>query len=212
MIHIEKVLGDEAGLAPVLRRRAVSLTLPFEDRCRHQLTVKLDDGREAELSMPEGTVLHDGAIVVATDGTLVRITAAVQRLLRATGAEPGALLRAAYQLGQYHVPVQVQGDALLAPDDEGVHGLLRHLGLQAEHVEAAFDPERETYEGPGDDHEHDHSHGHGHAGHQHGGHVHGPGCGHDHGHAHGHDHGHDHGHGHDHEHDHDHGHNHGHRH
>ncbi|SAI71494.1 urease accessory protein [Bordetella ansorpii] len=240
MIRIEKVLGDESSIAAPLRRRAAPLTLAYEDRCRSRLAVTLDDGREAALFLPRGTILRDGAILIATDGTLVRVAAAQQPVLRVTSPDPLLLLRAAYHLGNRHTPVQVRADALQLEYDPVLRDMLLRLGVRVEEAQGAFDPESGAY-GGGHKHGHDetyaedhalarqayaHRHGHDH-GHDHGheGHVHGPGCGHDHGHDHkhgqekpmhgpggGHDHGHKHDHDHGHKHDHDHGHSHGHKH
>lgn len=205
MIRIEKVLGDESTIAAPLRRRAAALTLAYEHRCRSRLDVTLDDGREAALSLPPDTLLRDGAILIATDGTLVRVAAAQQPVLRVTSPDPLLLARAAYQLGKRHTPVQVQADALYLEDAPALRDLLRRLGVRVEEAQGAFEPEPDADLG-----EHTHGHDHGHA---HEKHVHGPGCGHDHGHDHQHDHqkhvhgpgcGHDHGH--EHSHDHSHGH------
>ncbi|WP_144634206.1 urease accessory protein UreE [Bordetella genomosp. 13] len=237
MIRIEKVLGDESSIAAPLRRRAAGLTLAYADRRHGHAAVSLDDGRQAELALPEGTSLRAGAILIATDGTLVRVTAAQQPVLRVTSPDPLALLRAAYQLGKRQVPVQVLADALLLEDDATVRGVLQQLGLSVEEAQGAFDPEADVQanarrhghdhahgghvHGPGCGHDHGHGHTHDHA---HEAHVHGPDCGHDHGHAHahghaneahvhgpgcGHGHDHDHGHEHGHSHDHAHGHEHG---
>ncbi|SAI40040.1 urease accessory protein [Bordetella ansorpii] len=221
MIRIEKVLGDESSIAAPLRRRAAALTLAYEHRCRSRLDVTLDDGREAALSLPPDTLLRDGAILIATDGTLVRVAAAQQPVLRVTSPDPLLLARAAYQLGKRHTPVQVQADALYLEDAPALRDLLRRLGVRVEEAQVAFEPEPDADlggHGHGHDHAHEghvhgpqcgHGHGHDHT-HAHEKHVHGPGCGHDHGHDHpqhvhgpgcGHDHGHEHSHDHSHGHD-----------
>ncbi|WP_459618268.1 urease accessory protein UreE [Bordetella sp. 2513F-2] len=225
MLRIEKILGHT--LAPALRRRAVPLTLPYDQRCRSRLAVTLDDGREAGLFLPRGSILRHGAMLVATDGTLVQVLAAAQPVLRVTSPDPLVLLRAAYHLGNRHTPVQVQADALQLEHDPVLRDMLLRLGAQVTELQAPFDPEAGAYGGGhrhghddtfeedhalaqqayahrhghdhAHEHAHDHAHDHGH-GHDHGGHDHAHGHDHDHGHDHGHGHGHDHGHGHGHRH------------
>jgi len=205
MLRIEKTLGQ--AVAPALRRRAALLTLSYEDRCRNPLAVTLDDGREAMLDLPPGSVLRHQTMLVATDGTLVQVTAAVQHVLRATSDDRQQLLRAAHRLGSRHVPMQAQADALLVQHDAALRDMLLRLGLQVQAAEAAFDPDVDAaadahvhphHQGcshghaHGHDHDHDHAHAHGHGhshDHDHGhapdhDHVHGPGCGHNHAHDH----------------------------
>lgn len=233
MLRIEKTL--EGNVAPALRKRAVSVTLPYEDRCRSRVAVTLDDGREAALFLPRGTILRHGAMLVATDGTLVQVAAAPQPVLRVTSPDPLLLLRAAYHLGNRHTPVQVEADALQLEHDPVLRDMLLRLGVQVTETQAAFDPEAGAY-GGGHKHGHDatfaedhalaqeayaHRHGHGHDhGHDHS-HDHAHDHDHDHGHSHAHGHAHDHEHGpdcghdhddHDHDHCHDHSHSHGHAH
>ncbi len=221
MLRIEKTLASNQALAPALLRRAAVLTLPYDQRCRSRLAVTLDDGRDAALFLPRGTILRDGAVLVATDGTLVRVAAASQPVLRVTGASALALLRAAYHLGNRHIPVQVHGDWLQLEHDPVLRDMLLRLGgVQVEDVEAAFDPESGAYGGGhrhGHDetfaedhalaqdvytqrhghearpaHEHAHDHGH-HQGHEHAhSHEHEQAREHDHGNCHGHDHEHHH--------------------
>lgn len=198
MLRIEKTLGQ--AVAPALRRRAALLTLSYEDRCRNPLAVTLDDGREATLDLPPGTVLRHQTMLVATDGTLVQVAAAPQRVLRATSADRQQLLRAAHRLGSHHVPTQAEADALLVQDDAALRDMLLRLGLQVQPAEAAFDPEIDA---AADAHAHGNHHGCSH------GHAHEHDHGHAHGHGHGHDHSHSHGHGHAHDDEHDHGHAHG---
>ena len=180
MLRIEKIL--EGHVAPALRKRAASLTLPYEDRCRSRLAVTLDDGREAALFLRRGTVLRNGAMLVATDGTLVQVAALPQPVLCVTSPDPQLLVRAAYHLGNRHTPVQIEAGALRLEHDPVLRDMLLRLGVQVEKAQAAFDPEPGAY-GGGHKHGHDATFAEDHALAQEA-----------YAHRHGHDHGHDHGH------------------
>lgn len=215
MLRIEKIM--EGNVAAALRKRAALLTLPYEDRCRSRLAATLDDGREAALFLPRGTILRHGAMLVATDGTLVQVAAAPQPVMRVTSDNPLLLMRAAYHLGNRHTPVQIEADTLRLEYDPVLRDMLLRLGVQVVEAQEAFDPEAGAY-GGGHKHGHDATFAQDHAlaqeayAHRHGhDHAHGPDCDHDHSHDHGHshDHDHDHGHGHSHGHAHGHGHKHG---
>lgn len=212
------------------------LALPFESRQKSRLRTQLESGESVALALPRGEVLRGGDLVTASDGRVIEVVASPEKLLNVECRSPAELARAAYHLGNRHVPVQVGDGFLRLGADHVLEEMLKKLGAKVSAIEAPFEPEAGAYAGghaheemghggkihefgqmSGDPKEHVHDE---HCGHDHGhGHQHGPGCGHDHSrdHDHGkhahehHDHGHDHGH--DHHHDHGHGgHKHGHGH
>ncbi|MFZ5654973.1 MAG: urease accessory protein UreE [Pseudomonadota bacterium] len=136
-----------------------SLTLPFERRARSRQRVVLDDGGEALLALPRGTVLRDGDVLGSTAGDQVRpvvVRAAVETVSVAASADPGLLLRAAYHLGNRHVPVQIGPGWLRYGQDRVLDDLCRGLGLEVAVLELPFEPEAGAYAGGG----HGHAHGH----------------------------------------------------
>ena len=83
------------------------LTLGFEDRRRSRMRIRIDDGREAALLLPRG-VLHDGDTLRDPEADeRVTVRAADQTLSRVRAEDAVALARAAYHLGNRHIPVQV---------------------------------------------------------------------------------------------------------
>jgi len=172
-----------------------ALRLPFELRQKSRLHAKLVSGEEVALMLPRGEVLRGGDLVTASDGRIIEVVAEVEKLLHVECDGPQALARAAYHLGNRHVPVEVGTSYLRITYDHVLEEMLKGLGAKVSHIEAAFEPEAGAYGG---------GHQHGEMGH--GGKIHEFGEPHDH--PHGHDHHHDHDHDHDHEHcdhpDHDH--------
>ena len=57
MIHIDKHLPAPHGIAPVLVRNAPKLVLPFGERSKSRLRAVLDNGNEAAVFLPRGTVV-----------------------------------------------------------------------------------------------------------------------------------------------------------
>lgn len=195
MIKIDKHLPAPHGIAPVLVRRAPKLVLPFGERSKSRLRAVLDNGAEAALFLPRGTVLRGGDLLVAEDGTFVEVQAAPESVLQVTATDPLALMRAAYHLGNRHTPVEVGRDYLRLEFDAVLADMLARLGVQATRAELPFEPEAGAY-GGGHKHGHDATFAEDYAAaqavfHDHHGHSHG------HDHDHGHDHSHDHGHVHD---------------
>jgi urease accessory protein len=172
MKRIQKVVGPGHTIAKALLRRAPTLTLTFESRSNGQEAAALDNGEEVALLLPEGTVLRDGDALIADDGNFVRVVAAPEPVWRATCVDPQVMLRAAYCLGNRHMPVEIGKDYLQLAQAPALRDLLLRLGLTVVNIEAPFEPEAETYSAAHDhghdhDHSHDHDHGHGH-GHSHG--------------------------------------------
>jgi urease accessory protein len=185
------------------------LKLPFELRQKSRLRTTLVSGEEVGLVLPRGEILRGGDLVTASDGRVIEVLAAPEKLLHVEAASPTDLAKAAYHLGNRHVPVQVGEGFLRLSADHVLEEMLKKLGAKVTHVEAPFEPEAGAYAGGHHQHdemghggkihdhhhEHDHAHEHDHKhdhkhDHDHGhGHVHDEHCGHEHGHDHHHDHG-----------------------
>lgn len=222
MLTVDKLIPQGRGLAPVLLKRASTVELDWDVRQKSRFEALDSAGRRLGVFLPRGVSVRGGDVLVAQDGTLVRVVAAAQPVLQVRHCtehgSPFDLLRAAYHLGNRHVPLELQPDLLQFEPDAVLADMLRRQHLIVTEAQAAFEPEGGAYgEGAGQGHHtHGHSHSHVHDHHDHAaapaarkplaipvrahdeGHVHGPGCGHDHAHDHGHDHKHDHGHGHGH--------------
>ncbi len=70
-ITIDKLLAPHLKLAPVLvQARAHARRSPFDERRKSRLRATLDNGEEAALLLPRGTVLRGGDVLVADDGAL----------------------------------------------------------------------------------------------------------------------------------------------
>jgi urease accessory protein len=208
MITASKLLPQGQGLAPVLLKRASSVELDWDVRQKSRFAATDSLGRELGVFLPRGTLVRGGDVLVAEDGSLIRVIAAPQAVLRITAcAEHGSpfdLTRAAYHLGNRHVPIELKPDHLKIEPDHVLADMLRAMHLTVVEAQEAFEPEGGAYGagGHGHDHGHAHAHDHGHEhthahSHEHGhehphDHEHGPDCGHDHGDSHGHAHKHPH--------------------
>jgi len=221
MLTANKLMPQGRGLAPVLLKRAATVELDWDVRQKSRFDATDSQGRQLGVFLPRGTLVRGGDVLVVEDGTLVKVLAAPQPVLVITHCSehgtPFDLTRAAYHLGNRHVPIELQPDHLKIEPDHVLADMLRSQHLIVREASMAFEPEGGAYGTQG--HQHAHGHGHDHAhdhGHEHGDHDHNHG--HDHAHDHGHDqshgsgtakapvqdHGHDHGHPHDHGHDHSH--------
>jgi urease accessory protein len=194
MLIVDKCLAGGRGLAGVLLKRASTLSLDWDTRQKSRFDATDSLGRSLGVFLPRGTVVRGGDVLVAQDGSLVKVEAAPQPVLRITPCSqhgsPFDLVRAAYHLGNRHVPVQLAPDQLQIEPDHVLAEMLQRMHLIVTEVQAGFEPEGgayaaggHTHAGHGHDPAQDPAHEHGAAAHGEPGHVHGPGCGHDHAHA-----------------------------
>jgi urease accessory protein len=209
MLQSSKLIPQGAGLAPALVKRAATIELDWDVRQKSRFDATDSGGRTLGVFLPRGTVVRGGDVLVAEDGSLVRALAAPQSVLKithcSTHGTPYDLIRAAYHLGNRHVPIELKPDHLKIEPDHVLADMLRAMHLIVHAVDEAFEPESGAYASGGHAHA---GHGHSHAGnhgdahdHSHGAdhhhapatdtakaalipmaaaHVHGPGCGHDH--------------------------------
>lgn len=130
------------------------LALPFESRCKSRLRATLENGEEAGLFLPRGTVLRGGDRLLGNDGRVVEVVAAAEKLMEARCDDPLLLARAAYHLGNRHVAVELRKGRLRLAADHVLGEMVRGLGLPICEVMAPFEPESGAYSA------HAHPHGH----------------------------------------------------
>lgn len=134
------------------------LVLPFDLRIKSRLRTCLASGEEAVLRTERGAVLRGGEHLCADDGRVVRIVAAPEKVMHITCADQFELTRAAYHLGNRHVPVEIGDGYLRIATDHVLGEMLLGLGANVEEREAPFEPESGAY-GGGHQHGDDAVHG-----------------------------------------------------
>lgn len=105
------------------------LDLTWHDCHRRVLRKTTRNGTSVRLLVPLGRILNDGDVVHQD----LHITLAVRRLpatvLIATPAHASALAELCVELGNLHVPVQVDQDQIITLPDGPVEAVLRRLGI-----------------------------------------------------------------------------------
>ncbi len=198
MLQISKLISQGQGLAPVLLKRASTVALDWDVRQKSRFDATDSAGRHIGVFLPRGTVVRGGDVLVGEDGSLIKVIAAPQAVLKITHCNthgtPFDLIRAAYHLGNRHVPIELTPDHLKIEPDHVLAEMLRAMYLSVNAVNEPFEPENGAYA----------MGGHGHGGHNHthelapaihsrlaaipiatappASHVHGPGCNHGHDH------------------------------
>lgn len=126
---------------------ADTLSLTAEERTRSRYRFTADSGRVAYLRLPRGTVLRDGDLLHDEDKkAIVRIVAKAEPVLTVTADTPLGLLRAAYHLGNRHVPLEIASTYLRLSPDPVLPSMLEQLGASVRSEIAPFYPDIGAYE------------------------------------------------------------------
>jgi urease accessory protein len=166
MLQVSRLISKGAGLAGALVRRAATVELDWDVRQKSRFDATGSLGRALGVFLPRGTVVRGGDVLVAQDGSMIRVIAAPQAVLRVTWcAGHGTvfdLTRAAYHLGNRHVAIELAPDYLKIEPDHVLADLLRAMHLIVNPVHEAFEPEGGAYAAGAHDHAHGHIHAHEH--------------------------------------------------
>ncbi|MFL6661453.1 MAG: urease accessory protein UreE [Rhizobacter sp.] len=167
MLTVNKLIPQAHGLAPVLLKRAASVVLDWDTRQKSRFDTEDSQGRRLGVFLPRGAVVRGGDVLVAEDGSLVKVIATPQPVMVvrhcAEHGSPFDLLRAAYHLGNRHVALDLQPDRLQIEPDPVLADMLRRMHLIVTEELAPFEPEGGAYGAAYAGHGHAHDHGHGHA-------------------------------------------------
>jgi len=172
MLHVSKLIPQGAGLAAALLKRASTVELDWDVRQKSRFEATDSTGRQLGIFLPRGTVARGGDVLVAHDGTLIKVLAAAQSVLKITHCPnhgtPFDLIRAAYHLGNRHVPIELKPDHLKIEPDHVLAEMLQAMHQIVTEVTEPFEPENGAYATGGHfgghhhGHEHDHDHSHDH--------------------------------------------------
>ena len=145
---MRKILEKLPGSVPA----KIAVTLAHQDRQKSRGLLRLDDGTEAALLLNRGMTLQHGDRLLGDDGVVVLVQAALEGLSIVTSDDPLSLGRAAYHLGNRHIPVQIEALRLAYLHDHVLDDMLRSLGFGIGFSAEQFEPEAGAY-----------GHGHAHA-------------------------------------------------
>lgn len=141
MLIFQRRLDQEPG------RPHWQLPLTAEERQRSRYRFDKPGVPPLFFQFPRGTFLRAGDYLQADSGEILQILAAPEPLLEVRCDDPLTLLKAAYHLGNRHVPLEVAPDYLrLAPDPVLVE-MLTNLNARVEPLTAPFFPERGAFHG-----------------------------------------------------------------
>lgn len=139
--------------------------LIFDTRQKSRFRATLNSGIDIGADLPRTGILRSGSFIATEQGDILRIDAKPERLMQVIAQSDFDLVKAAYHLGNRHVPLMLTPSALYFEPDHVLAEMVTGLGLTVAEIEHPFEPESGAYA----QHSHEHRlspikalHAHGH--------------------------------------------------
>ena len=117
-----------------------TLCLAWEERRWTRRRAVTTGGREVALALPTGSVLKGGDVIVVEAAWYLAVEARPEPVLAVFPRDRAEAIRVAFDVGNRHFSLALDGDALLVPDDTAMEQLLERLGVPWERRVAVYDP------------------------------------------------------------------------
>lgn len=128
------------------------IQLTFDVRQKSRFRATLASGEDIGADLPRTGILRSGSYIATASGDVLCVEAAPERLMCVKSELAFDLLKAAYHLGNRHVPLMLMPTALYFEPDHVLAEMLHGLGLSVTELLHPFEPESGAYA----QHQHDH--------------------------------------------------------
>lgn len=129
-----------------------TVELSFDTRQKSRFRATLSNGTDIGADLPRTGILRSGSFIATNTGDVLRVDAKPEHLMQVAAQQEFDLLKAAYHLGNRHVPLMLTPTALYFEPDHVLAEMVEGLGLVVNEVEHPFEPESGAYA----QHSHDH--------------------------------------------------------
>ncbi|HAV5484410.1 urease accessory protein UreE [Acinetobacter baumannii] len=129
-----------------------TVELTFDTRQKSRFRAVLASGVDIGADLPRTGILRSGSYIATQEGDVLRVDAKPERLMKVTAQTEFGLLKAAYHLGNRHVPLMLTPTALYFEPDHVLAEMVEGLGLTVTETDHPFEPESGAYA----QHSHDH--------------------------------------------------------
>ncbi|MCJ8797004.1 urease accessory protein UreE [Acinetobacter baumannii] len=129
-----------------------TVELTFDTRQKSRFRAALAGGVDIGADLPRTGILRSGSYIATQEGDVLRVDAKPERLMKVTAQTEFDLLKAAYHLGNRHVPLMLTPTALYFEPDHVLAEMVEGLGLTVTETDHPFEPESGAYA----QHSHDH--------------------------------------------------------
>lgn len=140
------ILTQKLSQAPT--RIDLPLPLTAEERQKARQRIELETGEVIHFQLPRGSHIHTGEYFQNAEGTVtVQAIAKPEAVITVRSSDPLKLLKAAYHLGNRHVPLEVTLEYLRFSPDHVLEAMVEGFGVELETETAPFFPETGAYGG-----------------------------------------------------------------
>ena len=139
MLVVEHLPGPVAG-EHLQGKEADKLSLTWEQRRWARGRFATAKGREIALALPTGTTLEPGTTVWVEADWYLTVEAVPEPLLAIHPRDREEAIRIAFEVGNRHLPLALEADTLMVPDDAVTVRLLDRTGVPWERRLAVFTP------------------------------------------------------------------------
>jgi len=116
------------------------LVLTWEQRRWVRGRFTTHKGRKIGLALPTGTTLPPNAILWIEPDWYLRIEAATESVLEILPSDQEEAIKIAFEVGNRHFPLAIQGNVLQVPDDKAMIRLIDRLGAKWTRRQTVFNP------------------------------------------------------------------------
>jgi urease accessory protein len=116
------------------------LVLTWEQRRWVRGRFTTDKGRKIGLALPTGTTLLPNAILWIEQDWYLRVEASPESVLEISPSNQEEAIKIAFEVGNRHFPLAVQGNTLQVPDDKAMIRLMDRLGAKWTRRQVVFNP------------------------------------------------------------------------
>ncbi|MEY2338167.1 urease accessory protein UreE, partial [Acinetobacter baumannii] len=106
-----------------------TVELTFDTRQKSRFRAALASGVDIGADLPRTGILRSGSYIATQEGDVLRVDAKPERLMKVTAQTEFDLLKAAYHLGNRHVPLMLTPTALYFEPDHVLAEMVEGLGL-----------------------------------------------------------------------------------
>ncbi|NDX17033.1 urease accessory protein UreE [Acinetobacter baumannii] len=122
-----------------------TVELTFDTRQKSRFRAALSSGVDIGADLPRTGILRSGSYIATQEGDVLRVDAKPERLMKVTAQTEFDLLKAAYHLGNRHVPLMLTPTALYFEPDHVLAEMVEGLGLTVTETDHPFEPESGAY-------------------------------------------------------------------
>jgi urease accessory protein len=117
-----------------------TLPLTWEERRWTRKRVRSAAGREVALALPTGSLLRPGDVIAREASWYLMVEGRPEPVLAIYPRDREEAIRIAFDVGNRHFSLALEGECILVPDDTAMEQLVTRLGVAWKRQETVYDP------------------------------------------------------------------------